>query len=136
MAEKMSITDLLARAQAAGIDISPKDGQINVSMPWNVNNIPDHVKEILREVKRNQSQLLAHFALNSKPVDKKLFISALKLQGIRLTSDPQTGFKMFITKDAPGQCSGTSIKLINLLNEHKDIFIDYLTSQGDSQQPG
>ncbi|WP_041274647.1 hypothetical protein [Desulforamulus reducens] len=132
----MEITELLARARSIEINISPRDGQINISMPWDINSVPDPAKEILREIKKNRSQLMGYFALNSNPVDIKLLINALKLQGVRIAPDNNTGFKMFITKDAPGRCNGTAIKLINLLNYHRHMVIDYLAVQGEKQQPG
>jgi len=53
------ITDLLNQAQAMGINIYLKDGQVKVDIPWPIEAIPDPARHILGELRSRQAEVLA-----------------------------------------------------------------------------
>lgn len=117
-----------------GIRVFIRDGQIQVDLPWSVNAIPDPAKATLGALRERKAELLAHFALAENPPDIRLLVSALEAQGVRLAPDPKTGFKIYITRDAPNRCNGTAIKLLNKLNDHRSLATAYLAA--NSPGPG
>lgn len=132
----MEITDLITRAQQLGVTIYPQNGRIQVDMPWPVSALPDQVRSILGELKKQQGELLAHFALSGVEPDINLILAALQVQGVRVAPDSEakTGFRIYITTEVPDRCNELGIKLIKRLHDCKDVAAAYL--QGQLPEPG
>lgn len=116
----MVITDLITDAQQMGIIVYPRDGQIQVDIPWPVDRIPDPAMATLGALRERKPEVLAHFALLSPKLDIKLMIAALEAQGVKITPDPINGFNFYVSPTTKRN-KDVAVKLLARLNNHKAI---------------
>lgn len=127
----MEITELINQAKQMGITVYHQDGQIQVNIPWTVNRIPDPAKAALGALRERKPEVLAYFALTEPEVNIKLIISALEVQGVKVTSDSNSGFRFWVNPSYPSRCKDTAVKLLSRLDSHNAIskLIDHLSQQ-------
>lgn len=54
------IINLITQLQKSGVRIYAQDGQLKLDMPWPIDSIPDPVRDLLRELKGQQAEVLAY----------------------------------------------------------------------------
>lgn len=130
------IADLVTQAQSMGINIFPRDGQVRISMPWSIENIPDPARYLLSEIKKRKEEILVLFAMVDDKPDLQLQLEALRVHGIQLGPDPKNGVKINYTP-IPGQNTEVAAYILDrLLRNHWTDIVAHLMVYGQQPAPG
>lgn len=134
MASLHETAEMMDRAESMGIRFYYQGG-LKVDTPWPMGALPDPARYILGELKKRQTEILAHLANTDQVPDFQLQLEALRSLGLQLTHDPEVEVKIHC-KPIPDQYTQTAGVLLDwLLRNHYRALVDYLIAQGPQPPP-
>ncbi|HBV97744.1 MAG: hypothetical protein JL50_03120 [Peptococcaceae bacterium BICA1-7] len=117
--------DLMTRAESMGIRIYYQGG-LKVDTPWSMGALPDLARHILSELKKRQTEILAHLANTDRVPDFQLQLEALRALGLHLSYDQTEEVKIHCKSILDEHLRTAGTLLDWLLRNHYRGLVGYL----------
>lgn len=124
--------EIMARAEDMGIRIYYQNG-LKINIPWPIEIVPDPARYILGELKKRQTEILAHLAAADNIPIFQLQLESLQAMGLHLAYDPVEEVKIHCKPILDEHLQGAGVILDWLLRNHYQALVNYLI--GNPQPP-